>query len=274
MARGRLILRTLGSSRKYADVRVRAAKLGEFAQSLYPLLVANSDDYGRLSGDAFTVKFAVFPTSPRLEQEFDTTLNAMQDAGLIVRYVAPDGRQVLQIVEFGKGQPNLHKRTPSSFPEFSGEIPEIREKPSQLNGTELKRTEPNLTALRAGLDGFPEFWSAYPKKRSKPDAEKAWRKLAPSPELSQRILRAIAAQRVTADWVKEDGKFVPFPATWLNGRRWEDEAYEPPEPVAVAPPIDWYEQCQQLHEGKCGGRLRHSNRMAEDAIRSREQAVS
>src|SRR3954464_3628935 len=109
MARGRLILRTLGSSRKFADTRSVAGKLGEFAQTLYMLLVTTTDDYGRQAGDAFTVKHAVFPTSPRSEAEFDTALAAMRDAGLVVRYHA-DGRQVLQIVEFGKGQPNLHKR--------------------------------------------------------------------------------------------------------------------------------------------------------------------
>lgn len=221
MARGRLILRTLGSSRKYADVRNRAAKLGEFAQSLYPLLVANSDDYGRLSGDAFTVKHAVFPTSPRTEQDFDTTLDAMHTAGLIVRYLAPDGTQVIQIVDFGKGQPNLHKRSPSHFPEFSGETPEVREKPSQLKGTELKRTKLNSTALRAD-DGFEEFWITYPRKKSRADAEKAWRKLAPSPELRQRIYASVAAQRGSVDWTKDGGQFIPYPATWLNGHRWED----------------------------------------------------
>ena len=218
MARGRLILRTLGSSRKYADVRARASRLGEFAQSLYPLLVACSDDYGREAGDAFTVKHAVFPTSPRTEAEFDTTLDAMHAVGLIVRYQADDGRQVIQIVDFGKGQPNLHKRSLSQFPEFSGNLPE---NPSQLNGIELKRTEPNPTALRA--DGFEEFWSAYPKKKSKADAEKAWRKLAPSPQLSQQIQASIAAQLGLEDWRKDGGKFIPYPASWLNGRRWEDE---------------------------------------------------
>ena len=24
-------------------------------------------------------------------------------------------------------------------------------------------------------------------------------------------------------WKKDDGKFIPYPSTWLNGRRWEDE---------------------------------------------------
>jgi hypothetical protein len=263
MARGRLILRTLGSSRKYADTRIRAGKLGEFAQSLYPLLVANSDDYGRMAGDAFTVKFAMFPTSPRCEADFNEALEAMRASGLIERYTA-EGKQLIQIVDFDRGQPNLHKRTPSVIPEFpgfsgiSGNPPEV---PSQSNLTKSNSIEPNSTALRA-VDGFSDFWDLYPKKKSRVDAEKAWRKLAPSPELSQRIKAAVAVQLGSEDWRKEGGKFIPYPASWLNGRRWEDEVSTPrvSRPTA-AETDDWFLECAELHNGDCGGSLKHRNRM-------------
>lgn len=257
MARGRLILRSLGSSRKFADTRTRAGALGEFAQSLYPLLVACSDDYGRQAGDAFTVKHAVFPTSPRTEVEFDETLDVLHEAGLVVRYEV-GGRQVLQIVEFEKGQPNLHKRTGSQFPEPSGYFPEF---PSELKRTEPNSTQQNRTAH--GAEAFEAFWSAYPKKKSKADAEKAWRKLAPSPELCQRIHASIAAQLGSEDWRKDAGKYIPYPASWLNGRRWEDEA---PAPAAVSPSVDddWFEECQALHGGNCGGSMKHRTRMLLD----------
>lgn len=256
MARGRLILRTLGSSRKFSDARTIGGKVGEFAQTLYMLLVTTTDDYGRQAGDAFTVKHAVFPTSPRRQEEFEAALNALHESGLIVRYQA-DGKQVIQIVEFGKGQPNLHKRSPSHFPEFSGGIPES---PEQLNGieenlTELKRTEPKRTApAGAGLDGFDAFWEIYPKKKSRADAERAWRKLAPSPELSRRIQAAVAAQRVTPDWQKDGGQFVPYPATWLNGRRWEDET----RPVSLkAEQVYWADECAEIHGGTCSKQWDH-----------------
>jgi hypothetical protein len=256
MARGRLILRTLGSSRKYADTRIRAGKLGEFAQSLYPLLVANSDDYGRMAGDAFTVKFAMFPTSPRCEADFNEALDAMHASGLIVRY-AVDGKQIVQIVDFDRGQPNLHKRSLSHLPEFSGKLPEL---PSQSNLTKPNSIEPNSTALRA-VDGFSDFWDLYPKKKSRVDAEKAWRKLAPSPELSQRIKAAVAVQLGSEDWRKEGGKFIPYPASWLNGRRWEDEVSTRVSRPTAAETDDWFHECQQHHNGDCGGSLKHRNRM-------------
>lgn len=230
MARGRLVSRTLGSSRKYAALRTRAGKLGEFAQTLYPLLIACSDDFGRMAGDAFTVKLTVFPSSPRSEAEFATALLAMHAERLIHLYES-NGVQVLALLEFKEHQPGLSKRTVSKFPEPPVNFTEI---PLEEKGREEKGRELNRTALARVVDTFTAFWFAYPKKKSKSDAEKAWRKLAPSPELCQRIQDAIAAQRVMVDWTKDDGKYIPFPATWLNGRRWEDETSAPSVGPAVS----------------------------------------
>lgn len=70
--------------------------------------------------------------------------------------------------------------------------------------------------------GFAQFWSAYPRKAAKADAQKAWSKLTPSPGLLSAILSAVRRNAQSADWQKEGGRFIPYPATWLNGHRWED----------------------------------------------------
>lgn len=145
MARGRLISRTLGSSRKFAEVQRHAGKLGEFCQVLYPLIVANSDDFGRMAGDAFTVKHAVFPTSPRRESEFQAALVAMHNAQLIQLYDGEDGQTVIQVRQFETHQPGLSKRTKSRFSEPPVKFTEIRESPKQLNGIEEKGREENRT---------------------------------------------------------------------------------------------------------------------------------
>lgn len=143
VARGRLVSRTLGSSRKFAALLKRAGKLGEFAQTLYPMLIANSDDFGRLAGDAFTVKHAVYPSSPRRESEFQAALVALHEVGLIRLYAGADGEIAIQIDKFTEHQPGLSKRTRSKFPEppvnFTG-LPE-QLKGIEEKGTEGKRTE-------------------------------------------------------------------------------------------------------------------------------------
>lgn len=70
---------------------------------------------------------------------------------------------------------------------------------------------------------FNEFWDFYPKKTGKKAALKAWHKIKLSEELIDKISEALKTQKKSADWIKEKGKYIPYPATWLNGERWNDE---------------------------------------------------
>lgn len=70
---------------------------------------------------------------------------------------------------------------------------------------------------------FNRFWSAYPRKQGKKTAERAFVKLKPDESLLGEILAALDWQKQSASWTKENGQFIPLPATYLNGRRWEDE---------------------------------------------------
>ena len=33
-------------------------------------------------------------------------------------------------------------------------------------------------------------------------------------------------QVTSADWLKNNGQYIPYPTTWLNGERWNDEVDE------------------------------------------------
>ena len=70
---------------------------------------------------------------------------------------------------------------------------------------------------------FDNFWQLYPKKLAKQDAVKAWDKIQLTDDLFQKIIQAVTVHKLSADWKKENGKFIPYPATWLNASRWEDE---------------------------------------------------
>ena len=83
-------------------------------------------------------------------------------------------------------------------------------------------------------DRFNRFWDAYPKKLSKGDAEKAWQKIKPGEQLLTQMLNAITAAKTSDDWQKDSGQFIPYPASWLNAKRWEDEIAKPGQ----APKID------------------------------------
>lgn len=68
---------------------------------------------------------------------------------------------------------------------------------------------------------FADFWKAYPRRVARKDAEKSWAKIPA--ETHRKILEAVLKARSTEDWRKDNGRFIPYPATYLNGERWEDE---------------------------------------------------
>lgn len=75
----------------------------------------------------------------------------------------------------------------------------------------------------SSAETFARFWSIYPSKKSKGTAEKVWAKLKPDQPLFERIIAAVLEQKLTEAWTKDGGQFIPHPATWLNGKRWDDE---------------------------------------------------
>ena len=144
-----MISKNLGSSRKFQAVNAKCGKLGDFAQALFPLIVVNADDFGRLDSDAFTVKHKVFPVSPRTEEDFETVLQAMSAVGLI-RFYESGGDRYLEIVNFDREQPGLHKRTKSDYPDPPDDFGKF---PEEQNLTEQTR---NATSADAALSRTPE----------------------------------------------------------------------------------------------------------------------
>ncbi len=72
------------------------------------------------------------------------------------------------------------------------------------------------------MDDFDTFWALYPKKVAKADARKAWAQTKDiRPELTN-LLTAITSACKTESWMKSGGAFIPYPATWLRGERWDD----------------------------------------------------
>lgn len=108
------------------------------------------------------------------------------------------------------------------------EKPQV-EKPVVENRTQLNTKESNTNQSNTKeLNTYPfeEFWKAYPKKKAKEAARKAWVKLKPDETLGKEIIQAVMESAKTKDWLKENGKYIPYPATYLNGKRWEDERNE------------------------------------------------
>ncbi|CZJ91260.1 Uncharacterised protein [Legionella pneumophila] len=76
------------------------------------------------------------------------------------------------------------------------------------------------------LSQFEKFWSLYPEKKSKNNAQAVFEELKPSADLFHTIINALNAQINHRDTMKLQGTWVPpwkYPANWLAQRCWEDE---------------------------------------------------
>lgn len=76
---------------------------------------------------------------------------------------------------------------------------------------------------------FDRFWAAYPRKTAKEPARKAFVKIKPDDALLETMLAAIGTHSLTDQWRRDNGQYIPHAATWLNQRRWEDDAQAEPD---------------------------------------------
>jgi uncharacterized protein YdaU (DUF1376 family) len=89
--------------------------------------------------------------------------------------------------------------------------------------TDKDKDKNNKSTSPPAEDLFPKFWKLYPNKKGKAAAEKAWKKLKVTDALFNLIAQGLTKQCTSPAWTKDGGQFIPHPATWLNGKRWEDE---------------------------------------------------
>lgn len=93
--------------------------------------------------------------------------------------------------------------------------------------------EEEIEVLEVWETQFNEFYSLYPKKVKKQDVKKWFQKNKPSNELFSSMMNSLEQFRASKDWQKDGGQFIPYPSTWLNQKRWEDEGIEQNKPMSA-----------------------------------------
>lgn len=204
----------------------RLAELNPFTRILFAGLWCMADRAGRLEDRPKRIKAEVLPYD---DWDVDAALSTL-DGEFIKRY-SVDGNQFIQILHFSDHQ-NPHKN------EKESEIPPYQHSTSTVQEPKKHSTNPADSLIpdslipdsntpptppQGGRDVFEEFWKIYPKKVGKGAARKAWKQVrAPTQTLSE-ISAALSWQTKTEQWQKNNGQYIPNPATYLNQRRWEDE---------------------------------------------------
>lgn len=122
----------------------------------------------------------------------------------------PDGNQTETQVRIGKVRLDKDNISPSPESETAAD-PDIETPPKQAKILSAKQER-----------RFAAFWEHYPKKVGKQDAQRAWKRIDPDDELTDRILHAVEeAKQKDSRFLEE--RYTPHPASWLNAGSWDDE---------------------------------------------------
>ncbi|GAA0704621.1 hypothetical protein GCM10010193_69520 [Kitasatospora atroaurantiaca] len=109
-----------------------------------------------------------------------------------------------------------------------------REEKRRETGTSLVQHDPlkppaTRTKGTADLD-FDRFWAAYPRRKAKLDATKAWKAALKRGATAEQLIEA--ATQYAAYRAGCDPQFTKLPATWLNKGAYDDE----PDPAPAQQP--------------------------------------
>jgi hypothetical protein len=207
--------------------------LSPLAEVLFYRLLVTVDDFGRFDARATLIKAHCFPVRESVtSKDCAALLDELQAKGLVTVYTV-DGKPYLQMQKWD----NKPRAGESKYPQppiidqhlHTNVCKPNTNLPLTVTVTETEtvtktKTETQTKTAPDGDGGrFARFWEAYPKKVGKGDAERAWKKVAKPSEALDGILEALRWQRMSRQWMKDGGQYIPNPATYLNQRRWEDE---------------------------------------------------
>lgn len=107
--------------------------------------------------------------------------------------------------------------------------------PNELTPAGVSAEAEELTLIPADaspapkVPTFEDFYSAYPRHVGRAAAEKAWDVIVKKRTADLAAIVA-GAHRYANDPNLPEAQFIPYPASWLNAGRWDDD----PEPVRVS----------------------------------------
>ena len=197
------------------------------AECFFYRLIVNCDDFGRMDGRNAVLLARCFPLriGKVKEKDIQEWLRELITNDFIFMY--KNGTEYIQVKSWDKHQQIRAKR--SKFPAFDESCHQLISDDIRLQSSDYKchrnpiqsESNPNMNPPKA-YDYFSDFWKEYPKKTAKADAQKAFGKLNMNDALMERVMDGLFRAIESEAWLKDGGKFIPYPATWINGRRWED----------------------------------------------------
>ena len=193
------------------------AEMTDFQFRLWVGLIVSADDYGRGDARPEILKGQIFPLRKKVkEKDIESALNGLAALGCVDLY-SVNGKPYYSFPTWGDHQRIQTKRSKFPAPTENGESRQSTvshgEIPLESNPIQSKKESESNNAR------FGEWYDEYPRKIDPKRAKAAWDKLKVDESLFTAIMDGLRKWKRAWD----DPKFVPYPATWLNNRRWEAE---------------------------------------------------
>lgn len=197
-----------------------------------------ADREGRFRWQPRALKLDCLPYD---EVDFEAILNALCDAGFIIKYQSDDGDSLYGYIPAWSKHQHINQREAQSIlPSPTSEnicthIPAHGEgKGREVEGKEIIRAVADATR---SPDRFDEFWKAYPKRDGANPKTPARKKFLSAVKSGVDPGEIIAAVKRFADEARAKGQigtpYVPQAMTWLSQQRWGDYQAEPEVPAQI-----------------------------------------
>jgi biotin operon repressor len=150
-----------------------------------------------------------------------TAIEHLKATGEVAATIYPK-YQVISILNYDKYQAIPAGLVAGNRQASGRQVAGNRQQLKNIRSKESKNIEANYKAISPpkAPHGFDLFWQAYPKKVGKLDAMRAFAKVSVPAET---LIAAVERQKRSVQWSRDNGQYIPNPATWLNQGRWEDE---------------------------------------------------
>ena len=159
-----------------------------------------------------------------------TTIESLKDKGLILtgNYNANSYDRTMWYSLSDLGICILQKRQLHLTETANGNDVKVKPIPDTLQIINTDTVEGAVAVVVDKEFEFNKFWQLYPRKQSKASALKSWNKVKPLEY--DKIFESLPVFIKSEQWTKSNGEFIPYPATWLNQQRWNDEVSKSSKP--------------------------------------------
>lgn len=237
-------------------------ELTDEAELFYRKLMSIVDDFGRCEADLGMLRLKCFPRKletwqiDKIASCIKEVSSILTDDGLpLVCHYQSGSKRYLQINNFNQRV----RSEKSKFPGPEGSMTVIgRSDDGHLRASRAQGRSETKTKTKTKsetVDAFSRWIETYPNRSKIDTAARAWISLVDSGEIHAENLDEVFAGterwKRSRQWSRDEGKFIPEPATFLlgnekhSGRMWKDSPPssepdpKPPSSLGADPNAEW-----------------------------------